>query len=269
MKDCKNITSKFDLALYGELTKEERKYFEEHLSECEKCADEFNALKETLSIINERKSTEPDEEFMNNFWNELNPKLEKATVIDKIKDILQQIFTGSSRLSYQLAAGFTILLLGIIIGRFLLIDSPDSNGILIPNTQQNESIIQARAERYIDRSKVLLLGLMNYESGDYENINFTREQKVSQELITEAALLKNDMKSSSDLQLRRLINEIEVILMQIANLEEQQDIDGIELIKDGVDRRGIFLKINIRELKNSSQSGDATSEQTNKNENNT
>ena len=58
------------------------------------------------------------------------------------------------------------------------------------------------------------------------------------------------MKGSSNQQLQRLISEVQVILLQIANLEIENDISGIELIKDGVDRRGIFLKINIQEILN-------------------
>ena len=34
-------------------------------------------------------------------------------------------------------------------------------------------------------------------------------------------------------------------MMQIANLEAGQDVDGVELVKQGVDSGGIFLKIDL------------------------
>jgi hypothetical protein len=40
--------------------------------------------------------------------------------------------------------------------------------------------------------------------------------------------------------------------MQIANLETNYDLSGIEFIKDGVNRRNILLKINIEEMKENS-----------------
>ena len=48
--------------------------------------------------------------------------------------------------------------------------------------------------------------------------------------------------------LKVLVEELETILIEIANLEEQEDLPDIELIRDGVDRKGILLKINIHQM---------------------
>ena len=45
-----------------------------------------------------------------------------------------------------------------------------------------------------------------------------------------------------------MVSDLEVILMQIANLESDYDLPAIEMVKSGVERRGIFLKINIEEM---------------------
>ena len=53
------------------------------------------------------------------------------------------------------------------------------------------------------------------------------------------------------------MTDLEVILLQIANLETEYDLPTIEMVKSGVDRRGVLLKINIEEMrKNESQSAD-------------
>ena len=53
------------------------------------------------------------------------------------------------------------------------------------------------------------------------------------------------------------MTDLEVILLEIANLETEYDLPTIEMVKSGVDRRGVLLKINIEEMrKNESQSAD-------------
>ena len=72
-------------------------------------------------------------------------------------------------------------------------------------------------------------------------------------MVKEAGLLKQQLKTPAQHRLRELIIELEVILLQIANLETANDLTGIELIKSGIDRNGILLKINLEEMKESNQ----------------
>ena len=50
-------------------------------------------------------------------------------------------------------------------------------------------------------------------------------------------------------QIYNLISDLEVILLQIANLESEYNLPAIEMVKNGVDRKGILLKINIEEMR--------------------
>ena len=43
--------------------------------------------------------------------------------------------------------------------------------------------------------------------------------------------------------------ELEVVMMQIANLEIEYDSSAIELIRSSIDHEGIFMKINLHEMK--------------------
>jgi len=49
--------------------------------------------------------------------------------------------------------------------------------------------------------------------------------------------------------LRLLVSDLEVILLQIANLESEHNLSTIEMVQSGVDRRGILLKINLEEMR--------------------
>ncbi|MCK7483001.1 MAG: hypothetical protein M0C28_42195 [Candidatus Moduliflexus flocculans] len=60
--------------------------------------------------------------------------------------------------------------------------------------------------------------------------------------------LRRSLSARDQKRLRALVGELEVIMMQIANLGSGQDAEGIELVKQGVDARGIFLKIDLDRL---------------------
>ena len=65
----------------------------------------------------------------------------------------------------------------------------------------------------------------------------------------EADVLKNDLTDSQQHRLQKLVADIEMILLQIANLEETQDLPAVEMIRSSVDRKGIMLKINLEKMK--------------------
>jgi hypothetical protein len=57
------------------------------------------------------------------------------------------------------------------------------------------------------------------------------------------------LSDTHDRRLEKLVGDLELILMQIANLEEKEDLPEIELVKDGVDRKGLLLKINLEQMR--------------------
>jgi hypothetical protein len=105
----------------------------------------------------------------------------------------------------------------------------------------------AQAGDFIERSKVLLLGLVNYDPSveDAYAFDMSGKKAVSRLLAAEAPAIRKGLSEPGQRRLRELVGDLEVIMMQIANLEAGQDVDGVEIVKQGVDRRGIFLKIDL------------------------
>ncbi len=255
MFKCNKYQSMFDKALNDDLSPEDFKTLNNHLDSCENCSKEFGELENALSIMMKRERREPTGEFMNNLWENIEPQLEKKNKpVFKLKDFWLNFKDSvylNFKYTYQLSGGLAILIIGIFIGKFFVTPTvkPQPENILPENINVEQVALQARADRYIDRSKILLLGLMNFDpSEDIEAISLPHQKRISDELISEAADLKDKFNKPSQRQLKELIADLEVILLQIANLETEFDLSGIELVKNGVDRRGIFLKINIREM---------------------
>jgi hypothetical protein len=260
MKDCKNYERLFEKALYDELTHTEEKIFMEHINSCSSCRLKFQELKETLTELKKYQRPEPDEDFMNSFWRTLQPKLAVNGNTQKNPWAkLIYFFRSDFRWKYQLAGGIAILVIGLFIGKYFLAERGDNNQAVTSNKSElavSETKADLDAAKYIERSKILLLGIVNFDPSkdDAETINLPHIKNISKQLASEAPALKADLNEPSQQQLKRLVSNLQLILLQIANLEEKNNLDGIELIKEGVNSQNIFLKINIQQLQEGNKS---------------
>jgi hypothetical protein len=260
MKECKNYERLFEKALYNELASTEEKIFMEHINSCPSCRSKFQELEETLIELKKYKRPEPDQNFMNSFWETLRPKLTtNESARNNRWTNFMYFFRSGFNWKYQLAGGIALLVIGLFIGKYFLAERNDKNQALSPGKSElaaNESNADILAAKYIERSKILLLGIVNFDPSkdDAETINLPHIKNISKQLANEAPALKADLNEPSQQQLKRLVSNLQLLLLQIANLEEKNNLDGIELIKEGVNSQNIFLKINIQQLQESNKS---------------
>ena len=251
--DCKKTETMMNDALYGDLSEKDLVVFQKHLSDCPQCSEEFKELQQLIGVVEKKEGSEREEEFWDNYWYKLKDKIEDAEVNAGFFERISSIINSSKKLVFQLSAATALVIVGILIGKFGFNEQP----VILPDQPSNSKIVNAalqqRTDNYIQKSKVLLLGLVNFENDEIENISLKKHKEVSQGLIKEASFLREKYSTSTDKHLKKLISDLEVILLQIANLEEEQDIDGIEMVKRGVETKGIFLKININEMQNISK----------------
>jgi len=259
MNDHKKFNRLIEPALYGELKEADAEFFHAHVRSCAECAAEYNALAETLGMVRDRHRVEADQEFMESFWSSIAPRLtpEKDSIPSRIHSFFAPLTARPSR-SYRIAGAAAILIVGIVIGRYFEKETVITSQQII--AAQHDSLADQQAAiqalQYIERSKLLLMGLTNYTGGedDIETLNLPNQKRISRELITQAAELKKALRGQSNQEIRKLVSDIELILMQVANLDAKIGLSGVEVIKDGVKAKGIILKIYIQEMNNHDKS---------------
>jgi hypothetical protein len=121
-----------------------------------------------------------------------------------------------------------------------------------PDAQVN---VSQRAFDYIQRSKLIVLAIANFDPDNQDPyaLNLPYQQQVSKELVQEASWLKEELGDRRQRRLQELVSDLEVILLQIANLEEESDMSAIELVQDGVKSRGILFKIHLAQFNDGSK----------------
>lgn len=255
MNACKKCRDQFVLAFYDELSQDEQHAFEHHLTECPDCAQEFEKLAGTLQFMAQRERQEPAQEFWDGFWGDVNFKIqqeEKAQpATGKINGWfakLATVFTPKSTI--RVATFAATLAVGIFLGKIIFNDQSGTSQ-LIENQYALSKAVQADVQDYLEDSQILLMGFANFDlkNEDPFILNIDQKKKLSEKLVTRAAVLKPVLsEAKADRQLE-LINELEIILMQLANLDKGHDTDAIEFMQSALDRQSIFLKINMEKLR--------------------
>jgi hypothetical protein len=256
MIKCEQCREFMAEALYCELDSARQVKFRQHLEQCQECAEEFQSIQAAMKIADEFQVPEPPPEY----WQGYQERLEQALPVQQSAGEsvrawwtkLRSSLAWQERWTVRVAAAAAMLLVGIFIGSTFLPQQPQ-----LPALTQTESglsampaALAADTERYLERSKMLLMGMMNIDLNDKDEFiqNFSLQQNVSRDLAQQAAALTDKMEDPEYQQLVQLITDLRKILMQIANLEQINDFEEVELIQMGIRQNFVIFKINMREL---------------------
>ncbi len=266
MSDCKKCKSLFPEAFYQELDAKMKRFFKDHLLVCDKCQSEFNEMKSTLKFMSKRVRPEPPKEFWDSYEKRLTQRIKRDEVSQVERESwwskIADAFGFAPKWAYQAAAALVLIVVGVFIGRMVFAPSASElqQASLQPGIitqQQPGTELAHRTQHYIERSKLILLALVNFDPSteDPYALDLPYQQRVSKELVQEASYLKRELAESDQQRLENLIVDLERVLLQIANLESQNDFEAIELVKEGVTSRGILMEINLTDLRRSIRRG--------------
>ncbi|MBN2090560.1 zf-HC2 domain-containing protein [candidate division KSB1 bacterium] len=252
MKKCQIYQQQFIEALYGELENHDLAALNQHLAECDSCRAEFEEMKSAMGVLSKYERTEPDAAYWPSYLQRLEQRMENKRwkFAEKFGHLIEWI-DWLPGWTYQLAGAMAILLLGIYIG-YLSFGPPEQREKQFAENQKNEvqiNLTGQEAADYLERSKILLLGIVNIDQTKGKNpVDFVHQQKVSRELLNKTNDLKIKIQGTKYQRLQVLIAELEMLLLQIANLEKELDSPAIDVISSGVDKQAILMKINLEEM---------------------
>ncbi len=267
--NCKQFEHKTTEALYAELTPEIWREFDAHIASCRSCSTQYKQMQETLNLMSRRKRIEPDKTSWDNYWKVLHNQIESEQLKDKTIPFEKKFKWHPARVpawAYVIAAMFLIVV-GIYIGRTFwsvktTTDQPGSNPS-ISSTATVEDSVTTQALVYLGKSKNLLLGIMNASDENYSAITRAKQQHISRQLIQQASYFKNALDKPNQQQLKQLIHDLEIILLQLANIEVKPGVPAVEMVKRGVDQKSILFKINVEEIRSAVR--ESTSDKTENN----
>lgn len=250
--------------LRGELSEQEVKAIESHLTSCSRCADELKSIKQTTELLS--GMVRPSDLRPEMYWQQFSSKLERsieqgAAQDEKSRSFVSKFLAAFTEHRKPFGIGFAsaLTLMMIAFGVWSVWFKTPASGPFDPQTASRQGTkttdlqnisLDSRVGDYLEQSRVLIIGLMNTDTKppDGSKSLFVREREISRSLARESEDLSSKLNDPSQRRLKELVSDLQVILVQIANLEANHNTSGIEIVKGGIEHRDILFKINLEEI---------------------
>jgi len=263
--NCRDCEALLVEALYDELDAEAKAGFEAHVEHCERCARLYAEMRSTLGAMDGRERRDPGQAYWDGYWNRLTARMEQEESERRRRGwlgrLLPVLSTPALRWAQRGVLAALLVVFGAAVGRFLMPAPTPKDAVQSPVVEEGggpgarQASAEACARQYLEDSQVLLLALVNSDpgtEGEYLS-DWSAERKRSRELLSQAASLKADLTDRKQRRLRNLVVELELIMMQIANLETAGDLDAVELIRSSVNDQDMMLKINLEKIRSADE----------------
>lgn len=119
--------------------------------------------------------------------------------------------------------------------------------VVQPSTSENNAgDIQALTAMHLEKSELLLRAFRNVrtpKSGRPVDVDY--ERNLAQQLIVRNMMLKREADAAGEIQVGSLLENLEPILLDIANLPEGAGADDVRIINDRVERKNIVALLQV------------------------
>ena len=110
----------------------------------------------------------------------------------------------------------------------------------------NSGDIQALTAMHLEKSELLLRAFRNVRTAEFGSpAEIDYERKQAQQLILRNMMLRREADTAGDVQLASLLENLEPILLDIANLPSEAHADDIRVINDRVARKNIVALLQV------------------------
>lgn len=230
---------------------------EHHLADCSTCAEDFKELQSAIALV-PQPTTVPSQERDEMFWahlvmnveNEIRRKNQPR--VNRFVAMVERVrlaFALRPAYQYAISGSLATMLLALLLFRWQpteeqqVADSlPIQNDAASMPAKFNAN--QERVRQYFRSSRTLLVGLANVATDDAANFDVSEEKMKARTLIHEARFVKTQPLNN---RTERLVNNLERILIELANLDESNDISNVEIIRSGIRQENLLFKIRMAE----------------------
>jgi len=107
---------------------------------------------------------------------------------------------------------------------------------------------QTLTAKHFEQSEVLLRSFRNVRSTDTARPEIAYERQRAQKLVYQNILLRREADASGDVQVTSLLDSLEPILLDIANLPDRPHEDDVRLIKERMQRKNLVALLQVNSV---------------------
>lgn len=245
---CKNALALLPRYVLDELTAKDNETVASHLESCLECRSHFEKMKMNMDIMKKMDDyQEPEEQFWQDFDSKLNERLSYENIRVDNPDGRNRSSYGKTALYVAAAA---ILIIGIFFGWQSEFVFPIKQQLANINSATSISVFADRSEKYLSDAKKIIINVLYSEANEDSVIDISIEKEYAAKLLKESREIRQTLPVKRRAELDMLVSDLETVLLQIAHLEAQEDAPEVEIVKDGIRKNAILMKINLHQLNN-------------------
>jgi hypothetical protein len=227
-----------ELFAYWEGEMKGRETMVAHLQECAECRGELERIEKVFHALDALPVPDPGEEYATKVWRQIADRLPEK------KTAWWSGFLTPRRL-LALGAAAALLIAAFFLGR---ITGPTKPGDQTMDTGTvRERILVVAVGEHLGKSEMILMDLSNAQPATRGKklINISTAQRRAEDLVEENRLYRQTALSGGDHAMASTLDELERVLMDVANSPAEVTPAQFESIQKRIAERGILLKVRV------------------------
>ena len=243
MLSCESCQFLMADALYEQIDNRLELQMQQHLHSCASCQSIQQELQAARVQLRESGVHGPDFDdipervSLDEIWNRIEPALDRIDA-QRYSEIARYSLT-------PWAAAITAIAASVLV--FFAVTSPPLNDTSPQPQFVSAAGISPVLMNYLDRAQVMLMQVANTESANAQFIPVT--DAFARNMAFEANLLSVTGEGSVNAGQRKLLKDIEFLLLQVANLDESNMTEGVALLKQFLEQNSILFRIRLLEMR--------------------
>ena len=230
-----------------------------HLASCVDCRGAFQALRRVMETIDAAPVPEAGPSFERTVWARLQPAIEARPAASR--------WSWLSPRALVFAGGLAAVVAGVLVWQL---------SVPFTNTGAADTVADAEAHRervlltavsdHIEQSELVLVELANAETHD-GGLDVSLERTTADDLVSAGRLYRETARQTGDLQVAALLDELELVLLEIARGPDALSTEQLQGLRDQIDDQELIFKLrvlaaNVRARQQSERSSPGTSKRT-------
>lgn len=278
---CHEVEIIISAHLDGEVTASEWHEAEAHIKTCAHCTQTLALFRNSTAFIRQHATElEPSPGVWLGIARQLETQPKQAwrkKILARLLDLLDNcLIHPSTSIRYiQVAAAAAVIVLAAI---FLLQKDFEKPAVTpltetttpsqLPSTtspvdfdkqQEKRQFAQVllldEVKNYFEQTGVLLMEVKHLEP-ELDRERIPQIRRASQNLLEETLLIKKDLEHADLGILSQVVEQLEIVLLDLANLKEKAEKEEVELLQATIVKQDLLIKIEIIDLKKMLQRGE-------------
>jgi hypothetical protein len=226
-----------ELIGYRDGETKERVEIAAHLKDCAECREELARIEAVFAALDAMPVPDPGENYGDRVWQRIAPRLG-----EKKARWWETLFVPQ-RLA-ALGGVVALVILAFVAGRWTR--QPVPMGGQTDAAKVRERVLVVAVGDHLGRTEMVLMELENAPAQKgQKTINFSETQRRAEDLVEENRLYRQTALKEGDQAMVSTLDELERVLLDIANSPEDLTPAAFETIRKRVEEQGLLFKVRV------------------------